>query len=142
MGDLGNARRAENCFVNTVRSGGACEVRSCTITSAALLQDKKGPNVVVDSIVGSIESQSANTQIDYCNVYGDGYKLLAKPGKGCLRKKPQFRDPKHFDYRLKPTSPCRKKASDGGDIGCRFTPEMLEMLKLAHELRKKGIIKF
>ncbi|MBL7223945.1 MAG: hypothetical protein ISS72_08830, partial [Candidatus Brocadiae bacterium] len=46
------------------------------------------------------------------------------------------------DYRLKPTSPCRKRASDGGDIGCQFTPEMLEMLKLAHELRKKGIIKF
>ena len=33
----------------------------------------------------------------------------------------------------------RKRASDGGDIGCRFTPEML---KLAHELRRKGIIKF
>jgi hypothetical protein len=41
-----------------------------------------------------------------------------------------------------PTSPCRKKASDGGDIGCRFTPEMLEMLEKALELRKKGIIKF
>jgi hypothetical protein len=37
-----------------------------------------------------------------------------------------------------PTSPCREKASDGGDIGCRFTPEMLEK---ALELRKKGIIK-
>jgi hypothetical protein len=42
-------------------------------------------------------------------------------------------------YRLKPTSPCRKKASDGGDIGCRFTPEMLEK---ALELRRKRIIKF
>jgi hypothetical protein len=36
----------------------------------------------------------------------------------------------------------RGKDSDGGDIGCRFTPEMLEMLKKAPELRKKGIIKF
>jgi hypothetical protein len=42
----------------------------------------------------------------------------------------------------KPTGPCRKKASDGGDIGCRFTPEMMEMLEKALELRKKGIIKF
>jgi len=32
--------------------------------------------------------------------------------------------------------------ADGGDIGCRFTPEMLEMLKKALELRRKGIIKF
>jgi hypothetical protein len=43
---------------------------------------------------------------------------------------------------LKPTSPCRKKASDGGDIGCRYTPEMMEVLEKALELRKKGIVKF
>ena len=55
---------------------------------------------------------------------------------------PQLRAPEIPDFRLKPTSPRRKRASDGGDIGCRFTPEMLEMLKLAHELRRKGIIKF
>jgi len=30
----------------------------------------------------------------------------------------------------------------GGDIGCRYTPEMMGMLELALELRKKGIIKF
>jgi len=51
------------------------------------------------------------------------------------------------------TSPCRKRgyglkaalrtgAGWGGDIGCRFTPEILEMLEKALELRKKGIIKF
>ncbi|MBL7223430.1 MAG: hypothetical protein ISS72_06240, partial [Candidatus Brocadiae bacterium] len=67
---------------------------------------------------------------------------FAKPGKGGFNRDPQFRDPANLDYRLKPTSPCRGKASDGGDIGVRYTPEMLEMLKLAHELRKKGIIKF
>jgi hypothetical protein len=32
--------------------------------------------------------------------------------------------------------------SDGGGTGCRFTPEMLEVLEKALELRKKGIIKF
>jgi len=53
-----------------------------------------------------------------------------------------FRDPAKFDYRLRSKSPCRKRASDGGDIGCRYTPEMLEMLELAFELRKKGVIKF
>ena len=44
--------------------------------------------------------------------------------------------------RLKPTSPCRGKASDGGDVGVRYTPEMIEVIKKALELRKKGIIKF
>jgi len=67
---------------------------------------------------------------------------LAKPGKRCLTADPQLRDPDNFDYRLKPTSPCRGKASDGGDIGCRYTPEMIEVLEKALELRKKGIIKF
>ena len=83
------------------------------------------------------------TAIEHCDTFGKNPFLgLARPGKRCFSADPQFRDPKNFDYRLKPTSPCRGKASDGGDIGCRFTPEMLEMLKLAHELRKKGIIKF
>jgi len=45
----------------------------------------------------------------------------------------------------------RGEEQDGGDIGCRYTPEMpvcvahtgrLEMLKLAFELRRKGIIEF
>jgi len=34
------------------------------------------------------------------------------------------------------------EASDGGELGCRHPPEMLEILKLAFELRRKGIIKF
>ena len=51
-------------------------------------------------------------------------------------------DPANLDYRLMPTSPCIGKASDGGDIGCRFTPEMIEMWQNALELRAKGIIKF
>ncbi len=41
-----------------------------------------------------------------------------------------------------PVGSCRGKASDGGDLGVRYTPEMLDMLKLAFELRQRGIIKF
>ena len=33
-------------------------------------------------------------------------------------------------------------ASDGGDVGCRYTPEKIEMLKLALDLRARGIIDF
>jgi hypothetical protein len=40
------------------------------------------------------------------------------------------------------TLPCIGKASDGGDVGCRYTPQMIEILKLAFELRRRGIIKF
>ncbi len=30
----------------------------------------------------------------------------------------------------------------GGDLGVRLTPEMIEMLKLAFELRARGVIQF
>ncbi len=66
----------------------------------------------------------------------------AEPGKGCFRVQPQFIDPSALDYRLVPASPCIGKASDGEDIGCRYTPEMIEMVQKALELRAKGIIKF
>jgi hypothetical protein len=41
-----------------------------------------------------------------------------------------------------PGSPCIGKASDGGDIGCRFTPEMIELCKVALDLRRRGILPF
>ena len=66
--------------------------------------------------------------------------VLARPGKACFSKPPEFRDPDNLDFRLAKTSPCLKKASDGGDLGCRCTPEMMEMLKPSFELRRRGII--
>ena len=50
--------------------------------------------------------------------------------------------PTGLDGRLMPGSSCIGKASDGGDIGCRYTREMIELVEKALELRAKGIIKF
>lgn len=41
-----------------------------------------------------------------------------------------------------PDSPCIGKASDGGDMGCPYTPEIMELCRIALELRAKGIIRF
>jgi len=98
---------------------------------------------LVDSILLEVRSGAPDTKVENCDVYGrEPFWDLAKPGKGCFRADPQFRDPANLDFRLKPTSPCRKRASDGGDLGCRYTPEMLEMIKLALELRRRNIISF
>ena len=100
-------------------------------------------NTVVDSVVKSVSARYQATRIEHCCLFGTpaiGEK--AKLGKRSFTADPQFRDSASLDFRLKPTSPCRKKATDGGDIGCRYTPEMLEMLEKALELRKKGIINF
>jgi len=141
VGNVG-AQTLENVVITgAVRERRGANWRFCTILKGADLSGS--PNVLCDCIVSSVRSSARDTRIDYCDVFG-GQRFVdfAKPGKRCFIADPQFRDPKNFDYQLKPTSPCRGKASDGGDIGCRYTPEMLEMLKLALELRRKGIIKF
>jgi hypothetical protein len=66
----------------------------------------------------------------------------ARAGKNCFAADPRFVDAKHLDCRLMPGSPCRGRASGGGDLGFRYTRETVEMLKLANDLRAKGIIKF
>ncbi len=96
---------------------------------------------MLDSIITELACSKGDTRAERSCV--GRYTMLAKPGEGCFSvKTPQFANTKNFDYRLKRTSSCRNKASDGGNIGCRYTPKMLSMLKLAHELRKKGIIEF
>jgi len=131
----------ENSLMRGFWRGIVGEFQGCTFYGVCSFE--RTPVVLRDCIVAKVKADVAGGVVENCNVFGDPpYINLAKPGKGCFSRDPQFRDPEHFDYRLKPTSPCRGKASDGGDMGCRFTPEMLEMLQKALELRKKGIIKF
>jgi hypothetical protein len=98
---------------------------------------------VTDSIVQSVQSGNASTVIQHCDVYGaPPFIDEVRAGEGCFSADPQFVNPANLDYRLRPTSPCIGKASDGGDIGCRYTPGMIEVIQKALELRAKGIIKF
>jgi len=116
-----------------------CNIRHCTIPGEVGLRNE--PNVIVDSIIGEIRSDRANTRIEHCDVF-KGYHALAQPGKNCFKADPKFSNAKQYDYRLLPVSPCLNKASDGGQLGVRFTPEMLEILQQAAALRQRGAIKF
>ena len=134
-----------NTYLNNVFVGDKVYVQTAKLKSCTLadgIRCEKGPLTILDSIASYVEAKQKGARIEYCNVYGKGYLLLAKGGKGCISKDPQFRDPKEFDYHLKLDSPCRKKASDGGDMGFRQTKAMLAILKKALEFRRKGIIKF
>ena len=137
--------KIENCVVagtGGFRSATATgEYRSCTFFRSSELHGP--PCSISDSILPSILATKPGHQITHCCLYGDKPFLdQAQPGEGCFRANPQFANPNVFDYRLLPTSPCIGKASDGGDIGVRYTPEMMEMLQLALELRAKGAIEF
>lgn len=114
------------------------KLRNCTIPAVLVLQDYAKS---LDTVCGFVRVEDGATAVAFENsVIQEGSLPTSSPS--CFIAKPQFRDPANLDFRLLPTSPCIGKASDGGDIGCRYTPEMMEMCRIALELRVKGIINF
>ncbi|TVS15549.1 MAG: hypothetical protein EA424_15775 [Planctomycetaceae bacterium] len=120
--------------------GDECEARRCVILDRVVLRPG---SVLVDSIVPSVQASDADVRIEFCNVHGDPPFIdRARGDEGCFPYPPMFAAPKNADYRLMPNSPGIGKASDGGDVGVRYTPGMVELIKRALELRARGNIKF
>jgi len=119
-----------------------CELRACTITGPLRMTGQ--PNVLVDCILPTVEATQPDTRIEFCDVYGKepSYIDHARAGKGCFNAPPQPTNPAVFDFRPAPRSPLLQAASDGGALGCRYTPEMIEVLKVALTLRSNGSVKF
>ena len=114
------------------------KLRNCTIPAVLVLQDNAES---LDSACGFVRVEDGATAVAFANsVIQEG--SLPAISQDCLIAKPQYRDSATLDYRLLPTSPCIGKASDGGDIGVRYTPEMMELCRIALELRAKGVIEF
>ncbi len=103
----------------------------------------KGPAVLSESIIQQVWGDTSDIRTECCDVFGEApFGNEARPGQDTFTLNPQFVNPQGLDYHLLPTSPCIGKASDGGDIGVRYTPEMIEMSRMALELRANGTIKF
>lgn len=116
-----------------------CIFLHCTISGDAAVADR---TVMRDCLLRSVRS-GPNTVIEFCCVTGTPpFSEQARPGTGTFQGDPLFVSPADLDYRLQPGSPCVGRASDGGDIGVRWTPEMLEMIQVAIELRRRGLISF
>ena len=126
-----------DCLVSRgVRCLTAARIRSCVV---GRVSPEGGDLEVLDCIVGRFCAAGERCRVENCAIIQD-----APPhhSKNCFQATPQFRDPAHLDYSFKEKGPCRGKASDGGDIGCHYTPEMFEMCKIARELGVREIIKF
>ena len=117
------------------------EARDCTIPCTIELAGF--PNRISDCILGQVKIRNPETQLEYCSIYGNPPIVgQAKSTKACISFDPQFADPINLDYRLRPASPARKHASDSGDIGCHFTADILDILRAARDLKRKGMIDF
>ena len=135
--------RASGSLQNVLVCGGGAiaartsQLRHCTIAGPLHLAGMS--SIVSDCIVSSIIAANDGHRIEHCDVFGDNpYMNQAVPGKGCLKTPPQFVDPKSFDFRLQSLSPCRKAASDGGDMGFTCTAEIQALLNVAADLRNRA----
>jgi tetratricopeptide (TPR) repeat protein len=112
--------------------------QSCTINTLVRCGEPSLIDCIVRDVI--IDPNNPRAKIENCATFGQGRP--PQEAKNSFLTNPMFRDPANLDYRLMPGSPCIGKASDGGDIGCRYTPEMIELCKVALELRRRGIINF
>jgi len=124
---------------NSSGGGAPVDFQFCTLNVKLQLHPE---SVVTNSILGSVQAGKPGTRFEFCNVTSGKWIDAAKPGRNCFSAPAQYVDPKNRDYRLKPTSPCRGRASDGGDLGVRYTPEMVEILHVALQLKHAKLISF
>jgi len=133
--------RFENCAMTRLDSSGPSDIENCTI--AGTLQLNGESNTVVDSIAEQVNATKRDCKIDYCDVYGrNPFVDFAMAGKHCFSLPPLMINPRNLDFRLGAASPCRGRARDGGNLGCRYTKDMAEMSMLAFELKNRKIIDF
>ena len=137
----GKATAFTNCLIlgERLHAHAPSHVRCCTIVG--LLQSVLPGAILEDSIIGEAWIYNVDSATVRNCIIPRGFRH-GSPKSGFTKETPRFRDPANLDFRLMPDSPGVKKASDGCDIGCRFTPEMMELIQKALELRAKGIIQF
>jgi serine/threonine protein kinase len=119
-------------------NSGSCELRHVTANCVVRLNNPA--SVLLDSILTTIDVQQGRHRIEHCDVFSrQPFQGQAAPGAGCFNVNPKLRDPPKFDFRLMDNSPCRGRASDGGDVGCRETPELQAVCDTAARLAERGV---
>jgi hypothetical protein len=141
---LSDTNVSNSLFLHQVMAFKPCRFDLCTFLKE--LQIQKPGGAVVDSVIYSthiFDAAIVDLTMANCSIFSQApFRGSRTPTSSYFQSPPQFVDPSNLDYRLQPTSSCKGKASDGGDIGCRYTSELAEMVSLAQELRARGILAF
>jgi hypothetical protein len=134
--------RFENLLAHDgrIQVKGDCEFRSCTLGDVAIT-DTGRKTILADCIAGRVDSVATDVQIQTCDLVR-GTSGAARKGLGCFSADPLFLNLAAVDYRLSAGSPCRGKAAAGGDLGFRYTPAMIAIMREAAELRVRGLLSF
>ena len=128
----------ENCLVlgdAVYYDNGGLLLRNCTLVGSVR---GERPNILSlkNTIAGSLisgQSSSTEVRLENCDLWRQGGPLPSFVlASNSIAADPRFVAPQQGDYRLAPNSPCRKGASDGGDIGCRFDDDLNAAVDLAH----------
>jgi hypothetical protein len=120
-------------------TGSVCEVHQCTVLGHLHLGHH---SVITDSMVLDLELDGQTDHADHCNaqIRMHNPKEPVPAVTGCVSLPARFRRPAALDYRLAAESASRGRASDAGDMGVRYTPDMLEMSKAVAALVAEGVI--
>jgi len=115
------------------------------VTAIAPLKVQEGARGIVirDSILRSLlvpvprrkEDREIGVEVTNSFLFAQSRPLPDEVVKteGVRRGRVAFANRRAADFRLAPNSPLRGKASDKTDLGCRFPPGMVEVLRLVKE---------
>ena len=124
-----------NCLVTgDFACVGSTDLDQCTVRGSVLPKPgASGPLTIRDSITGALSGPPPQQGISVRNSNIFAQRGSMPPGKfaNVFRTDPGFANPLRGDFRLRKDSPCRGKASHGGDLGCHFTPGLTRALELA-----------
>ena len=94
-------------------------------------------DLVADSVVGVVRDEADGAKFRHCLI---GHQRGPRSAfRSCATGQLHYRDPPALDYRLKPRT-SRVRASDGGDVGVRYSRALIALVKKAHELRDRGLV--
>jgi len=135
---LGSVRLRDKAVLDHVTLAGTVtierDIRGARITDS-ILPDMEFQDIDVRSWnrrkKDQLRDEALNVTVTNSLLYshrGDLPQILCK-GEALLRGKAPFRDPARHDFRLPDGSPLATKGAKGTPLGCRFTDDLLKLLR-------------